>query len=247
MSDTKIQWHPGFISAMDLELCENRTDLVYEREYNLNTKPLEIDLLVIKKDRNVQMINEIGKLFRGHNIMEYKSPEDGLNIDAFYKSGAYASLYKSYGETVDKRTADDITVSIVRQSRPAGLFGYFEKHGIRVTNSFHGIYYVLDAVLFPTQIVVTRELADSVLEVSIRANWKIVEELRGDGNMCQALLEIMEPEIMKIKEEVRQETRQETILCAVEGFRDLGTGDDKIREILKKKYGFSDEEAEEYL
>ena len=180
MSDTKIQWHPGFVSAMDLELRENRTDLVYEREYNLNTKPLEIDLLVIKKDKNVQMINEIGKLFRGHNIMEYKSPEDGLNIDTFYKSGAYASLYKSYGETVDKRTADGITVS-------------------------------------------------------------------GDGNMCQALLEIMEPEIMKIKEEVRQETRQETILCAVEGFRDLGTSDDKIREILKKKYGFSDEEADEYL
>lgn len=73
--------------------------------------------------------------------------------------------------------------------------------------------------------------------------------------MCQALLEIMEPEIMKIKEEVRQKTRQETrreimretILCAVEGFRDLGADDDKIKEILKKKYGFSNEEAEEYL
>lgn len=118
MSDTKIQWHPGFISAMNLELCENRTDLIYEKEYNLNSKPLEIDLLVIKKHRNVEIINEIGKLFRGHNIMEYKSPKDELNIDTFYKSGAYASLYKAYGESVDKRTADDITVSIVRQSRP---------------------------------------------------------------------------------------------------------------------------------
>ena len=80
MSDTKIQWHPGFVSAMNLELCENRTDLIYEKEYNLNTKPLEIDLLVIKKDRKVQIINEIGKLFRGHNIMEYKSPKDELKI-----------------------------------------------------------------------------------------------------------------------------------------------------------------------
>lgn len=102
---------------------------------------------------------------------------------------------------------------------------------------------------------VDRELADSVLEVSIRANRKMVEELRGDGNMCQALLEIMEPEIMKIKEEVREKTKQETrretmretILCAVEGFRDLGADDDRIKEILKKNYGFSDEEAEEYL
>ena len=40
-------------------------------EYNLNTKPLEIDLLVIKKESHVQIENEIGCLFRGHNIMEY--------------------------------------------------------------------------------------------------------------------------------------------------------------------------------
>ena len=93
MSDIKIQWHPGFVSAMNLELRENRTDLIYEKEYNLNTKPLEIDLLVIKKDGNVQIVNEIGKLFRGHNIMEYKSPKDELNIDTFYKAGAYAGLY----------------------------------------------------------------------------------------------------------------------------------------------------------
>ena len=61
--------------------------------------------------------------------------------------------------------------------------------------------------------------------------------------MCQALLEIMEPEIMKIKEK----TRQETILCAVKGFRDLGADEDKIKELLKKNYGISDVEAEDYL
>ena len=48
---TKIQWYPAFAAAMDLELIQNRNDLIYEKEYNLNTKPLEIDLLVIKKDR----------------------------------------------------------------------------------------------------------------------------------------------------------------------------------------------------
>ncbi len=289
MSENKIQWHPGFVSAMNLELAENREALVYEKEYNLNTKPLEIDLLVIKKDKDIQIANEIGKQFRGHNIMEYKSPEDQLNIDTFYKSGAYASLYKSYGETVDGRTADDITVSLVRQSRPVKLFRYFEEHGIRMTNPYNGIYYVLDAVLFPTQIVVTkeldrknhmwlsalsegmgkqdmkelleridsltqkqdRELADSVLEVSVRANRKLVEELRGDGNMCQALLEIMEPEIIKIKEDVRQRTRHETqreiIVGAVKGFRELGADDGRIVEILKRNYGLSDEEAGDYL
>jgi len=49
MSDTVIQWHPGFVAAMDLELKEYRKDLLFEKKYNLNTKPLEIDLLIIKK------------------------------------------------------------------------------------------------------------------------------------------------------------------------------------------------------
>ena len=54
-SEIKIQWHPGFVAAIDLELSANRKDLIYEKEYNLNTKPLEIDLLVIKKEKDVQI------------------------------------------------------------------------------------------------------------------------------------------------------------------------------------------------
>ncbi len=103
MNEVKVQWHSGFVAAVDLELSVNRSDLTYEREYNLKTKPLEIDLLVIKKDRAVQIENEIGRIFRGYNILEYKSPEDHLDIDTFYKSEAYAALYKSYGDTVDER------------------------------------------------------------------------------------------------------------------------------------------------
>lgn len=50
MKETKIQWHSAFVSAIGLDLEKNRADLIFEKEYNLNTKPLEIDLLVIKKD-----------------------------------------------------------------------------------------------------------------------------------------------------------------------------------------------------
>jgi len=55
-----------------------------------------------------------------------------------------------------------------------------------------------------------KELADAVLEVSIRANRRTVEELRGDEVMCQALLEIMEPEISKIVGEATKNARRET-------------------------------------
>lgn len=269
MKEIKVQWHPGFVAAMDLELSANRGDLVYEKEYNLNTKPLEIDLLVIKKESHVQISNEIGRIFRGHNIMEYKSPDDHLDVDTFYKAGAYASLYKSYGKTVDERKAEDITVSMVREVRPRGLFKYLKEHGIEIGNPYHGIYYVLDGVLFPTQIIVTGELdgqnhtwlkalsdklkkeemknlldridaltgsferglADAVLEVSVRANQEIAEELKGDEHMCQALLEIMEPEINKIAEEAAKEAAKETAIRMVKAGK---LSVDEIKEFFPK-------------
>lgn len=85
MEYTKIQWHPGFVTAVGMELREDRELLELESEHNLNRKPLEIDLLVIKKQPHAELNNEIGKLFRGHNIMEYKSPGDTLNVNTFYK------------------------------------------------------------------------------------------------------------------------------------------------------------------
>ena len=54
MSDTKIQWHPAFIAAMNLEIADCRDSLRFDREYNLNVKPLTIDLLITKKtDRHI--------------------------------------------------------------------------------------------------------------------------------------------------------------------------------------------------
>ncbi|MDE7205833.1 MAG: hypothetical protein K2N90_01485, partial [Lachnospiraceae bacterium] len=88
--EDKIQWHPAFCSAMELELRENKKDLIYEREYNLSKMPLKIDFLVIKKKPNVIVKNEIGDFFLGNNIFEYKSPGDDFNAGTFYKALSYA-------------------------------------------------------------------------------------------------------------------------------------------------------------
>ncbi|MCI9094945.1 MAG: hypothetical protein HFI97_05180 [Lachnospiraceae bacterium] len=285
MEETKVQWHPGFVAAMNLELAEDRDSLIFEKEYNLNTKPLEIDLLVIKKAASVRIGNEIGALFRGHNIMEYKSPRDALDIDAFYKAGAYASLYKSYGATLDAVRAEDVTVSLVREARPDGLLRYFREHGYMVSKPYSGIYYIKSNVLFPTQIIVIRELdeashiwlgalsermekqkmvrllerveklsgkeerefADSVLEVSVGANRQVIEELRGDGRMCQALMEIMEPELLLKKQEGLKEGLKKGISGTVETLREFGHGDLEIKNAIMQRYELTSEEAEKYL
>lgn len=158
MGDTKIQWHPGFVAAMDMEFKEDREKLELESEHNLNRKPLEIDLLVIKKEKDAEIHNEIGKIFRGHNIMEYKSPGDQLDIDTFYKVSGYASLYKSYGKTVDGIKAEDVTISLLREAKPRELFNYFKTNNVKVEMPYKGIYYIQGIFPFPAQVIVIKEL-----------------------------------------------------------------------------------------
>ena len=249
MGNAKIQWHPGFAAAMNLELKEYREGLIFEKEYNLNTKPLEIDLLIIKKEASIHIENDIGSFFRGHNILEYKSPEDSLDIDVFYKSEAYAGLYKSYGETINAVKADDITVTILRDSQPRGLFRNLKEHGNKISSCYRGIYYIEgNAAWFPTQIIVTKELdknmhiwlralsgrldkndvrnllkkvdeisekwdkemARSVLAVSIEANKQAVRELaRGERMLYETLMEILGPQITEKLDEAQREGRKE--------------------------------------
>lgn len=115
--ELKTQWHPAFVAAMKLELKEDAQYLDYISEYNLNTKPLEMDLLIVKKVQEVEIKNEIGKIFRKHNIIEYKSPDDSMNLNTYMKVIAYACLYKAYENHVDEIKLDEITITMVREKK----------------------------------------------------------------------------------------------------------------------------------
>ena len=157
--ELKTQWHPAFVSAMKLELIEDAEYLDYTSEYNLNTKPLEMDLLIVKKEKDVEIKNEIGKIFRRHNIVEYKSPDDSMNLNTYMKVIAYACLYKAYENHVDEIELDEITITMVREKKPVKLFQWFEMNGYQVEETFKGIYYVIKENLFLTQIIVSKELS----------------------------------------------------------------------------------------
>lgn len=156
--EKKVQWHPGFCAAMELEFWENRGDLEYQREYNLSRKPLQADLLVIKMKQETTISNEIGALFRKWNIMEYKSPDDSMNIDDFYKVNAYACLFKAQERQIGSCPAEDISISMIRQYYPKGLIQALEQGGFLVTERQQGIYQVQGNLLFQTQIVVSDRL-----------------------------------------------------------------------------------------
>ena len=73
-------WHPGFLSAMELEFLQYKGKLDFNGEVQLSKEPLRMDLLIIKKRKETVIDNQIGSIFRTHNIIEFKSPRDGLTI-----------------------------------------------------------------------------------------------------------------------------------------------------------------------
>ncbi len=282
----KIQWHPAFAAALEMELLENKDDLEFEREHNLNRKPLIIDCLVIKKKKDIVIKNEIGKFFRKYNIIEYKSARDSLSIDDIAKVQGYAHLYKAYGESINAIKFDEVSVTLIRESKPIGLFKYFDENNYIVSNPYKGIYYIESELKFPMQIIVgkelihanhewfnllsdkvtkqemaraikysrnvrnknERELIDAIFEVSALANKNVVEELKmGDEDMCQALMEIMKPEIEEIRLQERRETTERAIRVAVKSLRRFNTSDLDIKMTLMEDYNLSEEEALSYL
>ncbi len=155
----KTQWHPPFCAAVKLELRANKKDLSFDTEHTLNTKPILIDLLVIKKTQDVCIVNEIGRIFEGHNIFEYKSPDDALGIDEYFKTLAYSCLYKANCPKTNSIKAEDVTISLVREGKPRELIQWFKENGCEVKERFPGIYYVTgNKILFPTQIIVSSKL-----------------------------------------------------------------------------------------
>lgn len=163
----KLQWHPAFCSALRLELLEDSENLEFTDEFQLTEKPLQIDCTVVKVKKNCRIKNEIGKIFRTHNIFEYKSPKDELNIDTFYKAVAYACLYKVLPKHVNEIPADELTVTLLRDRKPVKLLHELEQTGYGWQTEASGIYYV-SGVMFPMQIIVSSEL-DTNLHVQLKA------------------------------------------------------------------------------
>lgn len=158
IENVKIKWHPAFCSATEFDLREYKEVLDFFPEYQLSKEPLLMDLLIIEKLEDIVIANEIGEIFKKYNIVEYKSPDDGLTIDDFYKTVAYAALFKGLADEVDKYPASEITVSLFREKAPIKLFRKLKEAGMYVEESHKGIYQIKGNTLFPVQIVVTGEI-----------------------------------------------------------------------------------------
>lgn len=155
-----LQWHPAFFAGIQIELAADRENLIFENEHQLGTKPMGIDVLIIKKEKALPVKKNIGRIFRKYNVIEYKGPTDYLSIDDFYKAYGYTCFYKSDALTVDAIPIEELTMTLVCTKYPGKLFRHLgQKKRYSVRNVEDGIYYV-EGNHIPIQIIVTSKLSE---------------------------------------------------------------------------------------
>ena len=152
-------WHPAFYAGIQIELEDDADNLVFENEHQLGKKPMEIDVLIIKKETDRPVKKNIGRIFKKYNIIEYKSPDDSLSVDDFYKVYGYTCFYKADVQYTDSIPAEELSITFVSGKYPRKMIKHLTKiKKYQVTEVEKGIYYV-NGDFIPIQILVTKNLS----------------------------------------------------------------------------------------
>ena len=214
MTDKVLQWHPGFCAALQIELQEESGNLEFYPEYELSKKPMRIDTLIVKKMSDSPVLKNIGRIFRKHNLIEYKSPGDYLSINDFYKVYGYACFYQSDTEKVGAIRLEEITITFVCNHYPREMLRILKKERkIAVRKVENGIYW-LENEFLPIQIILNHELSSdenrwlNSLRTDIKADKETDRLIRDykehkDSKLYQAVMDLVVRANQKAMKEAR--------------------------------------------
>ena len=175
----RIEWHPAFQASIQIEFEAESEKLTFEPEHLLSKKPMQIDELIIKVKDNETIEKNIGRIFRKYNIIEYKSPDDYLTINDFYKVYGYSCFYQADTEKVMEISPQDLSITFICNHYPRAMVQHLRRYRkLEVKKKEAGIYYITGDEI-PMQLLITRELnpEENLWLQSLRKDIKGEEEL----------------------------------------------------------------------
>jgi hypothetical protein len=184
----KLFWHGPFFEGLQLDLHQYREILSYEKEHELAKEFLIVDVVVIKKSEGAKIAKDIGRIFRGHNLVEFKSENDSCSVRDYNKVIGYAQLYSSFEDV----PLSNITVTISLTMYPTALERYLKTEmNQTIEAKGDGIYYITGEK-FPVQILENKKLSKENLFLrNLRSN--LTAEDAAATTQAYAKLKIVEP------------------------------------------------------
>ena len=250
----KTHYHAAFLSGLEILFWPYRNQIIMVPEKSLSTEGIRMDILLLKKEPSLEMDSDIARIFREHNIIEYKSFDDALTIDVFAKVMAYAHLYKSRGPAVNAIPFSNISATIYRHRYPRKVFKELKSYGAAIEKPYPGVYYVRGLAPFSVQILVGKELdpytysmfrvlLPNAFEEDIR-RFKDIAVQNRDGAYNKSVDNIMQVSVSVNKETYARLRKEDSDMC--EALRELMKDDfDKVTEEARKRAEEADKRANE--
>ena len=163
----KIFWHDPFFEGLKTDLRQFADVLEYQKEYELSQSALKIDVVITKKT-DEQLQHDLARIFKKHNLIEYKSEKDNFSKWDYHQISAYVNLYAAANEV----SLTDMTMTVVLTQYPQSLKSYLrENWGVKMEYQGGGITYV-PGEKFSLQIVESRKLSkeNNLLLSYLRSN-----------------------------------------------------------------------------
>ena len=151
----------AFCDALKIELATTDTNTGYNPNDCMYMQPVAAFLLAVIKSPDIKIQNDIGKIFKGHNIIDYTFYDKKLDSEHLYKTIAYTCLYKTSGVEDDYIKADNVTITIVSRDMPQQLFDSLKGSGITIEESGKGTYQIKNMMPFSIQVIVRHEIEEN--------------------------------------------------------------------------------------
>ena len=199
-NDEKIQWHPAFDAALQIELGEETKYLEFDSEHLLSKKPMQIDVLV-KNEKKVKIRKNIGRIPAEEltiTFVCYHYPRQMLrnlqNERNINVKNIENGIYYLYGDAIPIQLIIVPELSIENNYWLNKLRNNLKSGG--------------EIKLFMEQYEKNRDskLFQALADTVMRANWKEVEE---EGNMSDVIKEIFADQFHKCEAEARAQGEAE--------------------------------------
>ena len=153
-----VDWHEAAYCAFQIELRDYSHVLEYMKEYVLGKNYHRIDLLIIKKLKDVTIPKNIAIIFQSFNLVETKGIGSSVSTDSYYKMIGYAGLFIDQTGEKNRYSALDVSLTFLSLHYPRKLMKHLrDQRKLTVANVSPGVYHI-NKEIFVTQIIVTNEL-----------------------------------------------------------------------------------------
>ena len=247
----RLSWHPAFGAVLRIELEKELDLLEIVDERQLTKEPLQMDVLVVKKEKGIRLEKNIGRIFKSYNIIEYKSPEEiTLTFVCMrYPRKPLGHLKKARGMKVSRQgdgiyylEGDALAMQLLVTRELSERDNYWLQH-LR-GNLKEGRE--LQALMERYERHRHSKWYQAAMDLIVRANW---DRMKEEKEMCEALRELFADELQESKEQ-GEETKLISWICAklkkdkpisaiIEDFGELGEPEEKVSLICETARRFA--------